>query len=155
MDLPAPDGPIRLPLVQLFLYERVERVLGADLGGRSRTGVGVVDEQVHRLIGPLFGRQRIELVLHREVFGGGQPEADFEVVQRIADIDGDVEIHRARILPVRGDAGPDGFDRRNVEGRVGDVSDPVYIAIRRDLEYLLGDHGRIVAHRPARKDVFA
>ncbi len=116
------------PLIQFLLYERVERILGADFRGRSRAGVGVVDQQVHRLVGPLFGRQRVELVLHGEVLGSRQAETDRQVVERVADVDRDVEIHRSVVLPVGGDVGPHGLHGREVEGRVGDVAHPLDVA---------------------------
>lgn len=143
------------PLVQLLLDERVERILGADFRGRSRAGVGVVDQQVHRLVGALLGRQRVQLVLHGEVLGGRQAETDRQVVERVADVDRDVEIHRPGVLPVGGDVGPHGLDGRDVEGRVGDVADPFDVAVRRDFEDFLRDDGRVVAHASARKHVFA
>ena len=143
------------PLVELLLDERVERVLRGGFARRSGTRVGVVDQEVHRLRGALFGRERVQFVLQREVLGGREVEAHREVVERVADVDRDVEVHRARILVVRGDVGPDGFDGRDVEGRVGDVPHPLDVAVGGDLEDLLRDDRRIVAHGAAREDVFA
>ena len=93
--------------------------------------------------------------MQREVLGGREVEAHREVVERVADVDRDVEVHRARILVVRGDVGPDGFDGRDVEGRVGDVPHPLDVAVGGDLEDLLRDDRRVVAHGAAREDVFA
>ncbi len=121
----TPLQTVLRPLVQLLLDKGIERIAGLGLRRRSGAVVGIVYEQIHRLHGPLFGGQRAQRVLHRQVVGCRKVERNRKVVERIADPDRNVEIHRSRLLAVGRDVGTHLLHGRNVERRIGRIAHPL------------------------------